>query len=48
MTTKRTYNKVFRQIEAIAEINKHAGTQFDPMILKIFIEEVLNNNNEIV
>jgi len=41
MTNKRTYNIVRTKDEAVAELKQCAGTQFDPDITKIFIENVL-------
>jgi putative nucleotidyltransferase with HDIG domain len=41
MTSERTYKKVLNRDEAILEIEKNRGTQFDPEIAKIFIEKVL-------
>jgi len=41
MTAKRPYKKMKTKKEAIAELKKCAGTQFDPKIVNIFIEKVL-------
>ncbi|KUO57946.1 MAG: hypothetical protein APF84_16280 [Gracilibacter sp. BRH_c7a] len=41
MTSERPYRKGLSEEEAIAEIRKNAGSQFDPDIAKIFIEKVL-------
>lgn len=41
MTSPRSYKNVLTKHEAIREIQKHSGTQFDPDIAKIFIEKVL-------
>jgi diguanylate cyclase (GGDEF)-like protein/PAS domain S-box-containing protein len=41
MTSARTYRKILSKEEAIVEIEKNRGTQFDPEIAKIFIEKVL-------
>jgi len=41
MTGMRTYRKSLTKEEAIKEIEKCSGTQFDPEIAKIFIEEIL-------
>lgn len=38
MTNKRPYGKVLTQKEAIAEIRRCAGTQFDPFLAEKFIE----------
>ena len=42
MTSKRTYRPARSKEEAIAELKRFAGIQFDPHIVKVFIEEVLN------
>ena len=41
ITSDRPYQKAFTQEQAAAEIQRCAGTQFDPRIAKIFLEEVL-------
>lgn len=41
MTTDRTYKKVFNEEEAIEEIKRCSGMQFDLGIAKIFVERVL-------
>ncbi|MBF0521564.1 MAG: HD domain-containing protein [Candidatus Omnitrophica bacterium] len=38
MTAQRTYKTRLSVDEAIAEINRHSGTQFDPKIVDIFIK----------
>jgi len=40
MTSDRTYRKGLRKDEAIAEIKRCAGNQFDPNIARLFIEVV--------
>ena len=40
MTQDRAYRKAMTHRDAIAEITKNAGTQFDPHIVEIFIAEV--------
>jgi HD-GYP domain-containing protein (c-di-GMP phosphodiesterase class II) len=37
MTTTRPYRKALSTDEAVKELNKFSGTQFDPKIVKIFI-----------
>lgn len=41
MTSIRTYRNTLTTSEAIEEIKKYSGTQFDPKIVEIFIEKVL-------
>jgi HD-GYP domain-containing protein (c-di-GMP phosphodiesterase class II) len=41
MTSDRTYRKRLRKKEAIDEIRRNSGKQFDPEIVKIFTEKVL-------
>ena len=41
MTSHRTYRKELSEEEAINEIKRCSGTQFDPTIAKIFVEKVL-------
>jgi len=41
MTTHRAYGTILSQDEAIDEIRKCSGSQFDPTLAKIFIEKVL-------
>lgn len=43
MTEDRVYRKSVNIEEAIDEIKKNAGTQFDPHIARIFVEKVLMN-----
>jgi HD-GYP domain-containing protein (c-di-GMP phosphodiesterase class II) len=50
MTCIRTYKSVISRNEAILEIGKCAGTQFDPQIAQVFIAEVLkkSTNNSLL
>lgn len=41
MTQDRAYRKAMSKAAAIEEIIKNSGTQFDPDIAKIFVEEIL-------
>jgi diguanylate cyclase len=43
MLTLRTYRDIISKGEAVREINRCAGTQFDPDIAKIFADMILNN-----
>ena len=36
----RVYRKGLTQKDAIDELKKHSGTQFDPYLLKVFVEEI--------
>lgn len=42
MTSDRPYHKALSKQEAAEEIRNNAGKQFDPEIVKIFLEQVLN------
>jgi HD-GYP domain-containing protein (c-di-GMP phosphodiesterase class II) len=42
MTSERQYKAVLNKNAAVGELVKHKGTQFDPDIVDIFIEKVLN------
>ncbi len=41
MTGERTYRQPLSEKQAVEELRKYAGTQFDPVIVKIFTEKVL-------
>ncbi len=41
MTAGRPYRKAMTQKEAVDELRKHSGTQFDPAIVRTFAENVL-------
>ena len=41
MTSKRSYKKVQTKEAAIKELELCAGTQFDPVIVRVFIDKVL-------
>ncbi len=42
MTAERPYRDSVSPQEAAKELKKHAGTQFDPNLAKVFVEKVLN------
>lgn len=44
MTEDRAYRKAMGKKEAISEIRENSGTQFDPRIASIFVEEVLETS----
>ena len=41
MSTLRTYRDILSQADAIKELRRCSGTQFDPDILKVFINQIL-------
>ena len=43
MTSDRPYRLGLSQDAALAEIKRNAGTQFDPVIVKVFLEKVYNS-----
>ncbi len=47
MTSDRPYRKALTREQAIAELQKHSGTQFHPTLTKCFIEGVLNHDQAI-
>ena len=42
IVSARPYKKALAKNEAISELEKNAGTQFDPRIVKAFLEVVRN------
>ncbi len=47
MTNERPYRKAMSREEAIDELKMHAGTQFDPDIVAVFIDKVLSVDSDI-
>ena len=45
MTQNRPYRKAMTREDAVAEIKKNAGRQFDPSIARVFVEEILLNED---
>ncbi len=45
MTSRRAYKKALNKEEAIAELLRCRGTQFDPEIVDVFVNKVLLNSN---
>ncbi len=43
MTHDRVYRKALRQEEALAELERHAGSQFDPQLVRVFLEFFRSN-----
>jgi diguanylate cyclase (GGDEF)-like protein len=43
MTTERPYRRRLSLAEACAELERNAGTQFDPEIVRVFVDEVRKN-----
>ena len=43
MTSERPYRMALNEKDVLAEIQENAGTQFDPEITRIFIENVLSD-----
>lgn len=47
MTSDRPYRKAMSEADAINELKRSSGTQFDPDLVKFFIDEVLGSKNKI-
>ena len=45
MTSDRPYRKAMKAQDAIAELRRCSGTQFDPKLVDVFIHEVVNNES---
>ena len=37
MTTDRSYRKALSRVDAIAEVERHAGSQFDPDVVRALV-----------
>ncbi len=48
ITSDRSYQKALTEEQAMAEIKRCSGTQFDPQIVKVFLEQVLCKNRKIL
>ena len=48
MTSQRPYRRAISQAEALAELRKRAGTQFDPQIAAAAVEWCNTNPNELI
>lgn len=47
MISERSYRKALPEEVAIAELERNAGTQFDPKIVRVFIEKVLGKSSKL-
>jgi len=46
MTSERSYKPPFKKEQAIIELKRCSGTDFDPKIVNIFLDQVLSNSND--
>jgi len=46
MTSVRSYRRTFSTEEAIVELQKNAGLQFDPELITVFIQDVLGKGSD--
>ena len=44
MTTDRPYRKAMSRAQAVDELTKHSGTQFDPQLVDIFVDALVSND----
>ena len=47
MTNYRSYREILKKGEAIEELKKYSGIQFDPQLVEIFINEVVKKMDSI-
>jgi HD-GYP domain-containing protein (c-di-GMP phosphodiesterase class II) len=47
MTSDRPYRKALSNDEALAELRRRAGIQFDPVLVEVFEKIVLEQNEQI-
>ncbi|MBN2861044.1 MAG: PAS domain S-box protein [Sphaerochaetaceae bacterium] len=45
MTSERSYKTGMSKEDAVKELNRCSGTQFDPEIVKVFVDQALSENN---
>ena len=45
MTSERSYKKAFSRVDAINELKRCSGTNFDPEIVAVFVNQVMANHN---
>ena len=45
MTSERSYKALMTKEEAVKEILRCSGTQFDPAIVEVFVNQVLPDND---
>ena len=48
MVTNRPYRKAYSREKAIDEIEKNSGKQFSPIVSKIFLKMLKNDNFEYI
>ncbi|MBI4743947.1 MAG: HD domain-containing protein [Actinobacteria bacterium] len=48
ITTDRPYRKARTMVEAIDELKKHSGTQFDPLLVEAFIKVLKEKESELI
>lgn len=46
MTQDRSYRQAMSERDAITELQRHAGSQFDPALVAVFIKDVIEKNIE--